>query len=420
MSITLPFDANDVVGAEYRRLLAGTIAADKPENVVFAVSNTDPASGRGDLYVALGLASALDRLGWGVRFLDQTRWGEVLPPETTVSIAMLESYVPALMGPDVTRLAWARNWTDSWATLHYLQAFDGVLASSSAALTRITENFAGPAAVLPIAADCRLFRPRADRERTVDLSTTVNEWGQNRDIQRAVAALPEDITLHWFGARQNTANEYGSSVHRHAPISFFELPDLYSQSRFVLDDLTPSAREYGSQNSRLYESLAAGALPILNEGRGLDELGLDEVPVYSSPEELTELLTRLNADPEGSAALAARLHEVVIERHDYTARAVALVDFLARVRADSSANRVETGPLADLADERARRLVAEYHQQRLTGEAAHATERLALVQAENDGLRAEVQNAHAELTRIATLPAVRVVRRVKRLFRGRA
>jgi spore maturation protein CgeB len=74
-------------------------------------------------------------------------------------------------------------------------------------------------------------------------------------------------------------------------------------------------------NSRVFEAIAAGALPVTNSERGLDALGLGDVPTYSSAEELNPLVDRLLGDADGTQALVDKLGGVVRERHSFEARA---------------------------------------------------------------------------------------------------
>ena len=61
---------------DYERLARGEHADGPRGTVRFAVSTDDPAEGKGDLFVALGLARALRAEGWGVAMWPTTRWAE--------------------------------------------------------------------------------------------------------------------------------------------------------------------------------------------------------------------------------------------------------------------------------------------------------------------------------------------------------
>ncbi|WFR66530.1 glycosyltransferase [Curtobacterium flaccumfaciens] len=99
---------------------------------------------------------------------------------------------------------------------------------------------------------------------------------------------------------------------------YFALPEVYRSAAFVVDDVIAPAAEFGTLNSRLYESLACGALPVTTCALGLDELGLADVPVFDDAASLERALA-MPADERDT--LVERLHTVVVERHSFGARA---------------------------------------------------------------------------------------------------
>jgi spore maturation protein CgeB len=89
----------------------------------------------------------------------------------------------------------------------------------------------------------------------------------------------------------------------------------------VLDDFNWTTVGWGAVNSRVFEAIAAGALPVTNSKRGLGALGLADVPSYTAPDELNPLIDTLLDDPEGTDALVERLGDVVKARHSFETRA---------------------------------------------------------------------------------------------------
>jgi len=109
----------------------------------------------------------------------------------------------------------------------------------------------------------------------------------------------------------------------------------------------------------LFESISAGAVPVTNSALGLDELGLTEVPVFSSADELVTVIDDLFADRAGTADLALRLAAIVRARHTYEHRANQ-VDGPLRELAESTRSRTErSAAIAWMATERRRANRAE-------------------------------------------------------------
>ncbi len=88
----------------------------------------------------------------------------------------------------------------NWLTHPELDRFDAILCSSPAAADEFERHFAGPVHVLPIGVDLELFQPDpgATRHR-VGVVSTVNQWGRERDVYRALRSMPIDFPLRIHG-----------------------------------------------------------------------------------------------------------------------------------------------------------------------------------------------------------------------------
>jgi hypothetical protein len=337
----------------YEKIAAGEFADGPNGRIAFAVSTTAVGEGRGDLYVALGLAKYLSRAGWGVRLWPMSHWGEDVDDDVDVVVSMLESFVPGLMRPETARIAWVRNWTDSWATQPFLDQYDAIWSSSAASAEKLSEAAGRPVSVVPIAADAELF---TDIDGPIDMTvaSTVNHWGNARQIHSVLTEVASRVDVSLFG-EQGKGSEVHHALHA-GRISYFGLPDVYHRSLVVLDDLIDQAKAYGNQNSRLFESIAAGAVPITNVRDGLDELGLSAVPTYTTAADLIETVNGLNADRERYERLLEELRLVVRERHTFEVRAAETEPLIRAAIAESAARAGRPALLRPLAAERANQI----------------------------------------------------------------
>ncbi|KQS14317.1 hypothetical protein ASG04_00010 [Curtobacterium sp. Leaf183] len=309
-----PLSPADDQAALYRSIAAGDHRHGELGTVAFAVSTDDVDAGAGDVYVALGLAKYLERLGWGVQLWPIDRWDTHVPDDVDVVVSMIESFVPGLLPRHTALVGWVRNWTDVWAELPYLDEFDAVWTSSTAARDRIAERYDGAVHLLPIGVDPELFSGDDQGSSPIDVVTTVNFWGAERLGTSALDELAEQRDVVWYGANQEHLVRSDRIDHRgHA--SFFDLPAVYAAARVVVDDVIPPARAYATHNSRLFEGLASGSLVVTNCAEGLEELGLGDLPTYHDGPSL--VLAAADTD----AALVERLRAVVLERHTYASRA---------------------------------------------------------------------------------------------------
>ena len=115
-----------------------------------------------------------------------------------------------------------------------------------------------------------------------------------------------------------------------APVAWLRAPDVLGTALLSVSEMPESAVGHGTLSALVHESLAAGALPVLNSRLGAVEVGLD-LPTYTTSEELGDVISAHLADPEGTAARAAELREVVLDAHTWDHRAAQL-DALVRER----------------------------------------------------------------------------------------
>jgi glycosyltransferase involved in cell wall biosynthesis/2-polyprenyl-3-methyl-5-hydroxy-6-metoxy-1,4-benzoquinol methylase len=317
--------ADTAIRASYEQAVGTEFGSGHPR-VAFCVSTTDLGAGRGDLYVAVGIGRYLARLGYDVAYLPSERWSD-LPAGTDLAVAMIPTFDPLTVPDGCRTIAWIRNETERWSIHPQLALFDAVLASSSITLNRLRELYDGPTGMLPLGVDTELFTPGGAAADRTGVATTVNSWVRERHLYQCLRAI--DITFPFviFGERRGMDPCF--SPYAGGRTSYFNLPDLYRRALLVLDDLNHTTRPYGNINSRLLESLAGGALPVTNSRIGLLELGLDETPTFSDSASLAAVVNQLIADPAGTAALAARLSEVVRDRHSYRRRAEELHEVIA-------------------------------------------------------------------------------------------
>ncbi|MBF4586714.1 glycosyltransferase family 1 protein [Curtobacterium sp. VKM Ac-2887] len=336
--------ASSPLAAEYQEIARGDHATGTRGTIRFAVSTDDPTEGKGDLFVALGLARALRAEGWGVDVWPIRRWAETVPEDTTVLVSMIESFVPGLVPARTATVAWVRNWTAQWASVPYLAEFDAVWASSTIARDELARVVDVPVEVVPIGVDLDLFTTDADGttpSRTGRTVTTVNFWGARRGVQDVLQQVAPPEPIVWFAVNVEHVDA-APGVELRPAVSYFALPEVYRAAAFVVDDVIAPAAEFGTLNSRLYESLACGALPVTSCALGLDELGLADVPVFTDAPSLERAIAMSTAERD---ALVARLGAVVLERHSYAARAVQVGPLLDAATSHASARTGAVDPL---------------------------------------------------------------------------
>lgn len=308
-------------------------------HVVIGVSTTDLDEGRGDPYTAVGLGLALEAHGYEIMYLTEDRWYD-LPEGTDIFLSLLAEPTvmldPLQVPASVTLIAWIRNNTRRWVESGTLGLYDAVACSSQRTLAEVEKVFDGPTAVIHIGVDAQLFMPQEGSRHGVLAS--INQWGGTRPTYALLASRDVTFSLAIYGTQRGLDPTLQSFAH--GPVSFFSLPSLYGQVAIVLDDQQGVNAPYGNVNSRIYEALAAGALPITSAPAGLELQGLGEVPSYRGRDELDRLISRYLTDESARKALVERLQEQVLEHHTYDRRAT---DFDRVLRAANSRRAVCVG-----------------------------------------------------------------------------
>jgi beta-1,4-mannosyltransferase len=311
--------------------------------IAFAVSSTDPTTGRGDVHAAFGLGEALRDRGFGVAYLGPDDWYR--PPRgTRVLVSMLAeggaSLEPRMVPEDVRLVAWIRNATERWLTSPWLELHDEFWCSSLRAVDALRRRTERPVTLVPLAVDASFVRAGRDEPRTAVVST-VQPWG-SRGALEDLAASGIEAPLALFGA----GGHLPAALRRFAqgPIPFAALPDVYGGAAVVLDDVQGPNRVHGHVNARVLDALAAGALPVTNSARGLEDLGLRGVPVAGDRTALATIIRRASEDPSWREATLAPLRAQVVEQHTWDVRASTLEGMLRSTEVRPSRRTVAFAP----------------------------------------------------------------------------
>ncbi|MGX1740424.1 glycosyltransferase family protein [Bosea sp. NPDC055353] len=129
------------------------------------------------------------------------------------------------------------------------------------------------------------------------------------------------------------------------------MPAIYASAKLVIDDANHVTVNNCSVNSRVYDAIAAGALPITNGIAGAYEAFGDLLPTYQDAHGLTGQIRRWLADEPGCQARVAALRRLVIEKHGFEHRARDAVCSLSEPADVPSIAVTGDGPCARAADQ---------------------------------------------------------------------
>lgn len=303
---------------------------DSRRRVVMAVSTLDFDRGRGDLFVAVGLGRNLEKIGYEVVYLPMPDWYDV-PADTDLYLALLSTVDASQVPKGPLKVGWVRNESAVWVANPTINHYDMLLASSSRSLEYLEKVYAGPTGKFPIGVDLELFHPGDAGERSAVVST-VNQWGRERDVYAALRGREVAFPLAIFGHTRGLSPDL--MPYSYGPVNFFAIPEVYRQAAVVLDDFNRTTIEYGNVNSRLFESIAAGAVPVTNTHRGLDALDLEAVPSFTTAAGLHDTVSELVSDATARSSLASQLADVVRREHSFERRAQQFDELFGRPQSD--------------------------------------------------------------------------------------
>jgi O-antigen biosynthesis protein len=101
---------------------------------------------------------------------------------------------------------------------------------------------------------------------------------------------------------------------------------IYRSSLLTIDDANHVTEPWGSVNSRVFDALSSGSLVLTNGKIGRDELFAPphspRLPLYSSAEDLTSLVSYYLTHKEEREQLVSQLRDHILQTHTYQHRAL--------------------------------------------------------------------------------------------------
>jgi spore maturation protein CgeB/GT2 family glycosyltransferase len=289
-------------------------------HVAITLTDLDPDAGWGDWYTAHELGGALEGIGWRVTY-GQRRgdaWYE-FPDDLDYVLTLMDPFDARRVPAHVTVIAWIRNWTERWLEQPWFERLDVLLASSTGSVELIEQATGRRPTFFPLATNPAVFAPAAaDPAFVRDYVYTGNRWGEERAVERAVSPT-DDEEFSVFGRGWDKNKRLGRFDG--GPIAHDQLPRVYAGAKLVLDDTQSPTLPYGALNARVFDAVAAGALPITDCTNGARDLFDEEFPVWHDAKSLREQIDRLLGDEALRRSLVRRYRGVVLRDHTYSRRA---------------------------------------------------------------------------------------------------
>ena len=154
-------------------------------------------------------------------------------------------------------------------------------------------------------------------------NTLIHDYRKLRKVSREIEqeldpeAVPYSFKL--FGKDWEGTEKFAPYTQGHLP--YQKIPLVYQYSKVVIDDATPSTKDLGAMNSRVYDALAAGCLVLTNNTHGAEETFQGLLPSFHDAQSLKQQLETYLGDDALREETVCRLQAFVKEHHTYAIRA---------------------------------------------------------------------------------------------------
>ena len=310
---------------------------DQKLKIALTVTEKGVNAQAGDYFTALGLSDQLNNMGYETKFYamrsanTDSDWYK-LDEDIDVVISLLDRYDLNKIECNnklLIKVAWVRNWIERWVEQEYFEDFDMILASSKKAVDYIRQNTGFLPTLFPIASDTNMFSQQTntpDDKYSCDYCFTGSYWDADRQIIQCLSPEDIDYKFNLYGANWNKIP--GLSKYHKGFIKYNELPSIYASTKLVIDDANHVTIEYGSVNSRVFDSIASGRLVITNCTIGNQELFNGLLPEYHSKEELTQQINYYLDNPDKREEKIKQLQKIVNQEHTYQIRAEKFIQLI--------------------------------------------------------------------------------------------
>lgn len=312
------------------------IFTNKPLTVSFVVTQSDENTTAGDYFTALTLAKQLEKFGWNIKYQSRRKskgqrdWYFV-DEDVDVLISLLDAYdltkVECKNGL-LVKIAWMRNWFERWVENPSFKKYDLVFASSKIACNFVKEKTGIDAVYYPLASDSDMFNENvpSSEDYRCDYCFTGSYWDAKREIIEYLNPELLDYKFNLYGANWNKIPKF--SKYTKGFVHYEDMPKVYSSCKIVIDDANHVTKEWGSVNSRVFDSISSGKLVVTNGTKGNNEVFGGKIPEYHSEEELTDIINYYLINSDEREEKIKYLQDIVLGNHTYQHRANTLKEVL--------------------------------------------------------------------------------------------
>lgn len=292
----------------------------KPTSVAMIVSEVSFETDKADFFTAKELGDVFDEdEKYTVGYFDTSSDYDMSGYD--IIIVYIDGLNPENLkniSPHTQLIAWARNWFDRWCEREWIEMYDIIYASSEYARNFMEEKLKRKVHLLRIAASNSCIDIDEDSANyKSDYVFTGSYFNSPREITSLLnpKSIPYNFKLYGYSWEEHPKFKNYTS----GPVSYKDIPNVYANTKLVVDDANIATKQWGALNCRIYDSLASGTLCITNNEMGIKEIFDENFPIYDNVEINNKISNILN-DDDYRLSLSDKYKKIVLEEHTYYKR----------------------------------------------------------------------------------------------------
>lgn len=202
-------------------------------------------------------------------------------------------------------IAWVRNYPDKWVENPDFLKYDVFLCSSNKIVDYLKKVTAKPVYLFPIAANIERFKPT--NATTNNIVFVGNKWKEERAIDRFIKTTRYKVDTYGKGRKNQV-------------ISNEKIPELYANSKVILDAANETTLKWESLNSRVFNAIASKRL-ILSNSIAATKLFRTEIQTYNNEDDLEKQISYYIDNSDVYEAKTNELLNELTHHHTFINRA---------------------------------------------------------------------------------------------------
>lgn len=289
----------------------------KPISIAMIVSEVSFETSKADFFTAKELGDVFDEdSNCSVGYFDTSSDYDMSGYD--IVMVFIDGFNPKKLkniSPHCQLIAWARNWFDRWCQREWIEMYDIIYASSAYAQDYMQRKLKREIKLLRIAASTSCINHHnVNSAYQSDYVFTGSYFDSPREITDYLKPREVPFKFKLFG--YNWENHDKFKEYTSGPVSYNDIPDVYSNTKLVIDDANIATKEWGALNCRVYDALANGTLCITNNTMGIKEIFDDEFPTYTDDGINNTVKSLLNDDAKRES-FSKKYQKIVLEEHTY-------------------------------------------------------------------------------------------------------